>query len=705
MYRIKILLILMISFFSMTFSEIRTDATVKSSDYVPPEFSDNTEMRTVTENENYRLLVYDKKAIFGLQDRKSGYIWWSSPVDVLNDDIKPVVAENLMSSAVLKYGNLGNHTENNYVRSDSPVCTVGVSDIPDGMRIDYNSGNFHFYVDYVLEKDCLRAVFDTSGLVEKSSSEIATEITIAGNFGASDDTESGYFIVPDGCGTLINFNNGKTDADSYRQKIYGENVAIIPEKISYTEQAYLPIYSIVRENNALLAIASQGDTDVYITANVSGQSGSNYNTCNFTFILRNTDNYHMGDGTENITVFENGDIDCGNIEIIYYPIVKDDVNYVDVAEIYRKYLIEKCGLAGSVPENYSPLYIKFYGGAEKKKTFCGIPVMRKQKITSYVEAVEILEKLGDIDSMIIAGQNFTDSGIENKFDTDFRPSGVLGGERDFNKLMKLIKENNYEFYTVSDTEYFSGNGLGIFSGTMRISGSYTQIPSYNPAFSKPDNSRKKHYLLSPDNFDKIYNFSGKLTSVLYGDYGRNKITRYRSREIIRKNISDGDVFADGANAYILPYVRHVINIPLHSSRFDISDMDVPFYQIVLHGIVPYTSTAINASADIDDILLMSAVTGSSLYYDLIGSAEEIGDTEFDYLFYADSAYWTDTVSRQYGIISPVLKTVSNATITGYTVENDGQTITAEFSSGDVIKSDFSGKTLAFNDKIIYTGSE
>ena len=684
----------------MTFSEIQAEI-INISDYETPEFSHISGLRTATENENYRLLVYDKTAVFGLQDKKTDYIWWSSPPENLSDDIKPVVAENLKSSVILKYGKIEKRTENNYLRSGSPACETGVIDIQNGIRIDYNSENFHFYVDYILEKNCLKSIFKTSEFVEKSNFDIATEITIAGNFGASDETENGYFLVPDGCGALINFNNGKINSNPYKQKIYGENLTTVPEKNSVTEQVYLPIYSIVRKNNALLAVASQGDADAYISANVSGQSGSNYNTCNFTFILRNTDNYYMsGDSTERLTVFENGGIDCGNIEIIYFPIVKENVNYIDVADCYRNYL----GLVGSVEENYSPLYLKFYGGTEKKKSFFGIPLMQKQKITSYDEARKILEKLENIQDMVISYENCTDSGMENKIDTDFSPSGILGGKKDFNKLKNFIDKNNYEFYPISENiEYFSGNGFNIFSGAMRISGKYAEIPDYNLSFNMPDNFHKKRYLLSPKNFSKINNYSGKITSSLYGDYGKNKITRFRAMEIIRENISDKNIFADGANAYILPYSSHIINIPIHSSRFDISDMDIPFYQILIHGVIPYTSTAVNSSANISDMLLISAVTGSNLYYDIINSTDEIKNTELRNLFYADASYWSEKIPEQYNVISSMLKAVSNAKIIGYMAENSGQKITTTFSDGNIIKADFSEKTIEFNNEIIYTG--
>lgn len=699
MHKIKIFFVILFSFFSMTFSEIQSEI-VKIPDYETPEFSEISGIRTAVENENYKLLVNDKTAIFGLQERKNGYIWWSSPVEILSDDIKPVVTENLKSSAILKYGEIEKHTENNYLRSGNPACETGISDIGNGIRIDYNSENFHFYIDYILEKNCLKAIFKPSEFVEKNNKNIATELTIAGNFGASADTENGYFLVPDGCGTLINFNNGKINSKPYKQKIYGENLTAVPEKNSVTEQAYLPVYSIIRENNALLAIASQGDADAYISASVSGQSGSNYNTCNFTFILRNTDNYRMSD--ENFTVFENGAIDCGNIEINYYPIVKKNVNYIDVAECYRNYLIENCGLMCTVAENYSPLYVGFYGGTEKKKSFFGIPLMCKQKITSYSEVQKILEKLGNIDDIVIAYKNCTDSGIENKIETDFKPSEILGGKKDFRKFENFIEKNNFEFYPISDFEYFSGNGFNIFSGVKKISGEYAEIPAYSMAFNMPDNSRKKHYLLSPENFSRMNNFSGKITSSLYGNYGKNKITRFRAMEIIKENISDKKILADGANAYSLPFSSHVINIPSHSSGFDISDTDVPFYQILIHGIIPYTSTAVNSSPDIADMLLFLAVTGSNLYYDIIDTSE-IKNTEFENLFYADSEFWTEKIPEQYNAVAPVLKAVSSATITGYTVENSGNEITTTFSNGDVIKADFSEKTLKFNGKIIYRG--
>lgn len=714
MNRIKIFLVMIFTAFSATLSGTGSySANTAVQDYKAEEFSHCTGLRTVSENEHYKLMVYDETAVFGLQDKANGYIWWSSPDEDFGEtELSPVVVENLKSSAVLRYGEIEKRTDNNYLRSGSSACTAGVTDIENGIRVDYDYGSygFHFHIDYTLENDHLKASLKTSEIVERSRTDVATEITVLGSFGASGSTEEGYFVIPDGSGAVINFNNGKSGS-TYRQKIYGDDLTAVPEKkYSVKEQVYLPVYGIVRENNAMLAVASEGDANAFITAEVSGNSG--YNTCNFTFVLRNTDTYYMsGNSTERLTVFENGGIDCGDIEILYYPISGEDLSYVDVAGSYRKYLTEKCNVKPVTKENYSPLYINFYGGTEKKKSFSGIPIMQKQSLTSYSDAERILTDI-NADNAVVSYCNWTDDGIKNKTDTSAKPSPVLGGKKDFRKLKNYIENNGYEFYpTAENIEYYSG------SGAVRVSGVYAKIPDYDIVYGMPDGYRKKRYLLSPEDFGEVMeklskNYSGagfeglsagKITSVLYGDYGKNKVTRFRAMENVVKSLSETgmDILADGANAYSLPYVDHIINLPLNSSGYDIFDGDIPFCQIVMHGLVPYTSTAVNSSADIDDMLIMSAVTGSNLYYDLIATETDVlKDTGYSNLYYANADYWTETVSEQYNKISPLLRAISNATISDYMVEDSGNMITAEYSDGTVIKADFTEKTIAFNDEII-----
>ncbi len=719
MSRLKIILLMVFMFFSVSLSETEMHSeNPVTTDYQTGNFSHCQGLRTVAENASYKLIVYDETAIFGLQDKSNNYIWWSSPLeDLEKTDISPVEMEKLKSSAILKYGEVEKRTDNNFLRSGSNACTVGVEDIDNGIRIDYNyeSYGFHFYIDYTLESDHLKASLKTSEIVEKDKMNISTELNLLGSFGASDNSEKSQFIIPDGCGAVINLNDQKKNI-SYRKKIYGDDLTAVPEKqYSISEQIYLPMFSIVHENNALIAVASKGDSNAFITAETFG----NYNTCSFTFVLRNTDTYYMsGKSTERLTVFENGKIESGDIEVLYYPIAKKDVSYVDVAECYRNYLLDNRNIKPVTEENYSPLYINFYGGTEKKKSVFGIPLMRKQVLTSYHDAEKILKEINP-DNAVILYTNWTDNSIKNKIDTNTKPSSALGGKKDFCSLVDLIESKKYEFYPLAENiEYYSG--MKRTSATVRTSGVYAKIPDYNVAYGFPDSYRKERYLLSPEYFVEITekvnkNYSGaglngvafgKFTSSLYGDYGKTKITRFKAMENIIKSLSETDIniLANGANAYSLPFVKQIVNVPLNSSGYDIFDEDIPFYQIVLHGIIPYTSKAVNSNPNTEDMLLMSAVTGSNLYYDLISTETDVlKDTEYGNLYYANADYWTNDISEQYKLISPILESVSNSTIVDYKVENSGDLITAQFSNGNIVKADFIQKTITFNDNVINLG--
>ena len=687
-------------------------------------------LRYGAENDKLRMLIDDRRGIFGLENLETGYIWWSSPLGVTRDKIAtPLLVNELRSSNILRYGIPEKRSNNSVLRSGTDDCKIKVSDVKDGIKIEYNyeKAGFKFPVEYTLEDDHLKASLKVEDIQETNPANIATELTVMGSFGAASDSEDGYFVIPDGSGALVRFNNNKTmDTNAYTQRVYGNDITAVPtSKGSVTEQIYLPVYGIVKEDNAMLVVASKGDSNAYLTTQVSRQSNSTYNLCSFTFMLRGTDTFYMsGNTSDKITVFESGKIKSDDIELLYYPIAKENADYVDVAAKYREYLTEKAGVEIKSESDKAPMYVDLYGGTEKKKPVLGIPVTMKQSVTSYDEAKEILTSLKNngVDDMVVSYNNWTDDGIKNQVDTGADASGTLGGKSSFKDLMSFVNENNLSLYPVSDNrDFYSGNGYYSFSDTaVRVSGAYSRIISYDRAYGIPDGFKKNMSLLSPSCFKDVFsdvskNYSskgitgvsiGNLTTSLYGDYGKKNISRYNAMNLeteTYKQITDtlaSGILADGANAYALPYVSHITNVPMTSSRFDLFNEDIPFYQIVMHGIIPYSTTAVNGDADSENLLLMAAATGSCLDYDMLYEETSVlKDTEFDIYYYANYANWTETAAAEYKLIQPMLDNVSDSTITGYEVENDGKYITTSYSNGTVIKVDFEEKTIDFNGKV------
>lgn len=680
------------------------------------------------ENENYILLADYSTGILALENKSTGYIWYSSPPDAESDvTASPLIKDELLSSNILRYGIPEKRSDNNVLRSGTDECDITVSNIKNGIEViyDYKKAGFKFPVEYTLETDYLKASLKVSEIEETNPKNFATQITIMNSFGAGPADEDGYFIVPDGCGALIRFNNNKTSADVYSQYVYGSDVTAVPavKKNNTSQQIYLPVYSIVKQDNAMLVVAEKGDSNAYISAEVSGQSGSSYNLCSFTFVLRSSDTFYMsGESNKKFTVFENGDINSDDIELRYYPVSKKNADYTDVAECYRNYLINNQGLVKKTTENQAPLYINFYGGVQKKKSVFGIPVTVKQSVTSFGQAYEILTELKEkgADNLVVSYKNWTDDGIENKIDTGAEPSGTLGGENTFNKLKNFINENNYKFYpAVDNMEFYSGNGYNSFGDTcVRVSGAYSRIVSYDMAYGIPDGFSKNSSLLSPDYFTDVFTetaadyknsglygiSAGTLTTSLYGDYGKKNISRFKAMGLIKESLktlqdSGNSILADNSNAYSLPYVNDIINIPLDSSKFDLSDEDIPFLQIVLHGIIPYSATAVNASANPDDTLLKAVSSGSLLNYDLIYEETSLlKDTEYDIYYYAGYSGWLDDMVLKYKLLSPVFENIAESTITGY--ETDGGKIITSYSNGTVIIVDSENYTVDFNGEII-----
>ena len=686
--------------------------------------------RECAQNDDLIMLVDDRLGNLGLKNKSTGYIWWSSPLGAARDKIAtPLLVNELRSSNTLRYGIPSKRSNNNVLRSGTDDCEIKVSDVKSGVKVTYSykKTGFSFPVEYTLEKDCLKASLKVSDIKEPKDEKIATEVTLMSSFGAADDTEDGYFVIPDGSGALVRFNNNRTmDTNAYQQRVYGPDVTVVPtSRGAVAEQIYLPVYGIVKEDNAMLVVASKGDSNAYLSAQVSRQSNSSYNLCNFTFILRGTDTFYMsGNNRDRLTVFESGAIKSDDIELKYYPISKKDAGYVDVAARYREYLQNEEGIEPRNTDS-SPMYLDLYGGTLRKKPVLGIPVTLKQAVTKYDEAVEILTELKNkgVDDMVVSYNGWTNDGIKRKVDKEASPSGTLGGRSGFSKLTSFIGDSGYELYpATSNRDFYSGNGYYSFTSTcVRVSGSYSRIVSYDRAYGIPDGFKKNMSLLSPSYFSEVYGgIAGSYSkaglagaavdnaaSALYGDYGKKNISRSKAMSNAEEAFSklseqlDNGFIADGANAYAFPYVSRITDVPMSSSRFDLFNEDIPFYQIVMHGLIPYSTTAVNGDPDHDTLLLMAAATGSSLSYDMLyEETSELKDTDYDKYYYANYRYWADSAADEYKQLSPLLDKVSASTITGYDVSEDGNSITTTYSDGTVVRVDLKAKTIDYGSGFI-----
>lgn len=708
----------------------------------------------VASNDNFILYADEENDRLCLFVKSSKKYWWTSPINVQSDNtiidvsknstMKPAVRKQIASSLAIRVGDLRQEKRSESSPTYSSKAKIKYDKEENGVAITYDyvnkDINVKLVVHYVLEDDNLYVYADTSEIEEKDTNavdgRILTKILLCPQFGAVSATDidgnptEGYMIVPDGSGAVINYNNGKTNYSSYSHQVYGRDYTTVPSNAPHVnEQAYLPVLATVSGKSGIVAVATDGDANVTAKAQVSGQNKQAYNSCYFEFETRGSDSFYMsgGDRSNEITVFEkNGDIKGKRFGIKYFPLDKDeDINYADCAEVYRNYLIETKGLTSKVTDDKTNFYVDLFGGVMKTKSIVGVPVSLKTEITGFSQASEIIDKLKNygIENIVANYNDWTNESIKNEVSTEVEPSGTLGGDDEF---FDFINNSGAEVYPSMNNFKMDSGRLGymtLTSTAIRISNAYSRQSSYSPAFGVAEKGVSPA-LIAPNVYNKIFDEMTEsykdngLKTIGFGDYSAKLVSDHSkkdpySREKTMETIiagyekaskEVGSILADSANAYIIPYASHITNVPVYSSGYNVTDLDIPFYQMVIHGYVPYSTKPINASSSSDETFLLALASGSAIHYDMTyEEAAELKDTEYDDLYYSNYEGWLESASKQYKISNEVLSSVAGMTISKYEVSDDKNIITTTYtkdSENVVIVIDKSAGTATVDGKVI-----
>ena len=683
------------------------------------------------ENDKFALYSDEDNERVGLLVKESGQFWWSSPINTYGDQtivdeakgstMKKAQRKQVSSSLVVSYADLL-QSKRNVTDIYSANATAKFKTNNKGVVVTYkfskSSGGFKIPVHYELDDKGLYAYVDTKEIDEPDTNavdgKVITKIAIAPFFGAQGTTEidgtpiNGYMIVPDGSGAVIESNNGKSNYADYEMTIYGRDYTPVPLSAPrVTQQSFLPVAATVKGQNGLVIVASEGDSYSAVKAQVSGQNKQAYNTVYFSFTTRSTDQFYMsGDSTNRLTVYEKGDIKTERLGVHYYPVSgKDgaDVNYADCAEVYRNYLIENKGLEKKTEANKSPLYVDFYGGVLKQTSILGLPFDLKTEITGFKQATEIVDKLKEksIDDLVVNYHDWTNKAINHKISTEADASGTLGGQDDFKDMLGMEGAEVYPTLNNNTMDSSSWGYMTLTSTAIRISNAYSRQSKYSYAFGVAEVGVSPA-LLSPAKYSNVFDEMissykdegienigfGDFASKLSSDFS-SKNTSVRDKtmntliEGFEKAKNDmGKIIADGANSYVIPFADNITNVPVYSSGFNVTDYDIPFYQMVIHGYVPFSGKPINASSNSDEMFMLSLAAGSNIHYDMIyEDASVLQDTDYDDLYYANYEGWVPHAAEEFALTKQILSGVSDMTIKSYERSADGNELKTVYTDG------------------------
>ncbi|MCM1165422.1 MAG: DUF5696 domain-containing protein [Lachnospiraceae bacterium] len=695
------------------------------------------EMTECASSSTLKMYVNEMTGVFAVECLANGEVIWSNPYSVDNDPNT--------RSAQLKAQMKSSMTINSAKVTDSDAPITFVRSAYDGSTtVERTANGFKstvtfpeqgitvpVYVTLTDDHYDVSVALDEVYELEMESPDEAGESTrsivdlsLFPGMNAAYTDEEGYFVIPDGSGAVINFNNGKTSSNMYSQKIYGRDYALSQERApKKTEQAYLPILGVVKENSALLEVITEGAAYATAKAGVAGQSGTGYNTAYFEFAVRGTDQFNLGGvNAVMLKAYEQARVAEPRLTVRYYPIAKSGTTYVDIAKRYQQYLLDEGMMTQKSGEN-NPLYVELYGGAVKERSVLGIPLKLETPATTYEQAKLILQELKSrgVDNMVVAYNDFNKAGLTDRISSSVDYASSLGGKSAFKALLDYCNSEGITLAPNVDlTEYErSGNGYSkTGASVIGVTKAYATQSEYEIAFGTQHDTRPNWFILTPAYYTKVYgevvsSFSaegigaisvGNGTSLLYSDYSgsaNKKTSRQQAVENLKKSYelinSSGIKFeASACNDYALKYVDSMRNIPLYSSGFDISDYDIPFYQLVVHGYIPYTSKARNASASADELFLLSVVTGTPLHYDFMyESPNTLTDCKYEKLFYTHYEGWLDIAAEEYKFFRDNISGVSGSPITDYKYLSS-KVVECTFENSTVLTADLENYSLKIN---------
>lgn len=493
---------------------------------------------------------------------------------------------------------------------------------------------------------------------------IKGEYTLLSNFDllpyflSARENEEGYFVIPDGSGALIRYNNGKYSATNYSNSIYGGDLLINATAYNtIRDNITMPIIGAKYDDYAMLAIIEEGSSYAKINTEISGKS-DDINKAYFSFSLQDFEQVTTtAESTVTITKYTSNKYE-NDIVVRYKLLGKENADYTGIAKAYQNYLIEKGDLnTENQPEN-APLFVEIMGSVEKPERFLGIPYQANISLTSFKQTKEIIEGLtsAGIANLQIQYTGWANNGVEHTSLTKIKPESVLGGSKGFKDLVKYAGEKGVGFYpTVNMQGVFTTKNISPKKAFSRfLSGDYAQeafkVPSLTAAFMES----WCMYYISPNYLPTYVNKSIKqinkfgVQGLAPIDIGNKLIANYKdkgymdkeeAKSVVEENFGlldqEYDVLLANPNEYALKYADYIIDLPTSSNQFNVFDEDVPFSQLVLDGCIPYSMTSINdePEKEISEFMLRCIETRTNPKFVLMYEDEDILDrTQFRYLF-------------------------------------------------------------------------
>ncbi len=495
-----------------------------------------------------------------------------------------------------------NELENPYVPKASFDITLEYSLTDDGFKVEVDPEKIKYVEDFQ-----------------------PIRIDILPYFNAADNKDSGFIFVPDGSGSLINLNNNKNTVNTYEKRLFEtDNTQAESELIAPYQESVLPVFALSGSKSGFYATIDSGYEEGGVAAGVSGVSSSYNNVYPFFDLLSHGNiSYNSTNVASNVLILTENFITCKLA--VSYHFTDGGTTYSQIAVKYRE-LLQNQGILPkeSVSDNVN-IKVNLIGSAYVQKRFLGIPYTTIVSMTDYHQAAEILGSLEGLTTEVNY-INAMPGGSLQKNLTKFKPLSVLGSKKERKELAEKTERLTFSYFAQHATKIKNGDTAKKLDrsnarkyrydivGRASVKGNSLKVLSPASLVKYADKAVKKFNKYDVDSVN-----IQDIGYILCSDFSVGaQYDRYEARLNVQKYLEkvsiDRYVSITNGSVYSLAYADKITEIPVTHTGYKIEDTAVPFYQIVLSGLIPYSTGSVNC-ADVGIVQFLKTVeTGAQLQY-------------------------------------------------------------------------------------------
>ncbi|MCL1862936.1 MAG: DUF5696 domain-containing protein [Defluviitaleaceae bacterium] len=532
-----------------------------------------------------------------------------------------------------------------------------------------------------------------------------TQLRVMPYFGAGRSMEDGYLFVPDGSGSILYFDSMRHTHLLYGSDVFGWDEAIVRDAVLHDNRTAFPVFGVYREGATFAGIIEEGASYASIRAHVAGM-GSPYSRVHPIFrLLHGVPLDVQGRSNDSMYMHEWG---LPNENIVIRYVIPSGDGYVGMAHAYREFLQERYPWLNERVSEPVNAMVEFLGAALSPQHILGFPVMRPYPLTTYNRAAEIMETFYDFGwrNIHVKMRGAHNDSIDHIVPTSLDLISQLGGRRGFDNMINTADRLGFDFYLEAD--FLKMRGTRMFDGFSPMRDAARQAnrervahaghsPTYFGQLGTGSWLADPIILARPEfMIDTAQNFveeaAGRnvnniafrsMASALAGDFNEdNHVTREASMNMRTEFLSGlrengTGVWLNYGFSFAIPFAGVITGMPLSDQNFAITDNAVPFYQIALHGIVPFAGDALNLAEDNSYHFLRSVESGASLFFSFMDvPTADLLVTRYRRYFANEFERWADVANEVYTRHVANFGHLYNQLITDHRIlERDGVTVT------------------------------